>query len=62
MIPEPPKPKKFINFILPYQKQDVKLQIEQNKLILKNTRWAVILGILSILAQIGEVISTIIFK
>lgn len=55
VIPEPPKPKKFINLIIPYQKQDQKLQKEQNDLILRNTRWAIILGVLAIISQLLEV-------
>lgn len=56
VLPEAPKPKKFINLILPYQKQDQKLQKEQNDLILKNTKWAIWLGVFAILAQLLEVI------
>ena len=54
------KPKKFINLIIPYQKQDIKLQKEQNELILRNTRWAVALGTLAVLAQLLEVVVSLV--
>ena len=57
---QPIKPKKFINLIIPYQKQDQKLQQKQNDLILKNTKWAIILGVVAIIAQLLEVVVSLI--
>lgn len=57
---EPLKPKKFINLIIPYQKQDQKIQREQNDLILKNTRITIIIGIVAIGAQLLEVLVSLI--
>lgn len=55
-VNEKPKAKKFINLFIPYQKQDAELQLKQNDLILKNTKWAIWLGVLAIAAQLLEVI------
>jgi hypothetical protein len=56
MAIEQPKIKKYISLILPYQKNDEKLQKEQNDLIHRNTKITIIIGAIAILAQIAEVI------
>lgn len=51
-----PKSKKYLHLILPYQKNDEKLQKQQNDLILRNTRTTIIVGTIAILAQLLEVV------
>jgi len=56
---ETQKPKKY--FVIPqkilfYQRNDEKLQQEQNKLIYRNTAITIVIGLLAILAQVGEIL------
>jgi len=65
METQPPKSKKYLivpQKIFLYQKNDEKLQLKQNDLIYRNTKITILIGVLAIIAQIAEVITTIIFK
>lgn len=64
MIPEKPKNKIFIvpQAVKVYQKEDRKLQEDQNNLILRNTWVTIVLGILTILAQLLEVFMSVFFR